>query len=131
MVLLFAFKHNINITHDSKSQSDSDKSDKIIDAADEYAEERTKWVPVSKGLTEVIKVEDCGENIDDYDIPIYKAILIPKNATNGDMMAAMFPQIEVETHEGITSVKGLSCDKGTLDPYVHFWGEWWNARFKT
>ena len=44
-------------------------------------------------MTEVIKVEDCGENIGDYDVPIYKAILIPENATNGDMIKAMFPNV--------------------------------------
>ncbi len=42
-------------------------------------------------MAEVIKVEDCGNNIGDYDIPIYNAIIIPDGATNGDMIKAMFP----------------------------------------
>lgn len=44
-------------------------------------------------MAEVIKVEDCGENIGDYDIPIHNAIIIPKGATNGDMIKAMFPSL--------------------------------------
>ena len=39
-------------------------------------------------MEEVIKVEDCGENIGDYDIPIHNAIIIPRDATNGDMIEA-------------------------------------------
>jgi len=35
-------------------------------------------------MEEVIKVEDCGENIGDYDIPIHNAIIIPRGATNGE-----------------------------------------------
>ena len=81
-------------------------------------------------MTEVIKVEDCGENIGDYNIPIHKAIIIPEDATNGDMIAAMFPYIEVDTYGLVTSVKGLDCDKGALDPYRHFWTDWWKAPFK-
>lgn len=81
-------------------------------------------------MTEVIKAEDCGENLGDYNVSIHKAIIIPEDATNGDMIAAMFPYIEVENRGLITSVKGLDCNKGALDPYRHFWREWWNAPYK-
>ena len=41
-------------------------------------------------MAEVIKVEDCGENIGDYDIPIRNAIIIPRGATNGDVIKLCF-----------------------------------------
>lgn len=50
--------------------------------------------------------------------------------TNGEVMKAMFPYIEVSTYGVVTSVKGLDCNKGALDPYRHFWSEWWNAPYK-
>lgn len=31
-------------------------------------------------MVEVIEVEDCGENIGDYDIPIHNAIIIPRGS---------------------------------------------------
>ena len=54
---------------------------------------------------------------------------IPDNPTNGDVIKAMFPYIESETYGLITSVKGLDCDKRALDPYRHFWSDWWNAPY--
>ena len=62
--------------------------------------------------------------------PTVEAIPIPKGATNGDMIKALFPNIEVETYGVVTSVKGLDCNKGALDPYRHFWSDWWNAPYK-
>lgn len=55
---------------------------------------------------------------------------IPENATNGDMIKAMFPNIEVKTGGVITSVKGLDCYKGALLPYRQFWSEWWNSPYQ-
>lgn len=75
-------------------------------------------------MAEVIKVEDCGENIGDYDIPIHNAIIIPKEATNGDMFKAMFPVLEVE----------IEGDQVTfwIDEYrwLSFRLDWWNAPYK-
>lgn len=39
-------------------------------------------------MEEVIKVEDCAKDIGDYDIAIHNAIIIPKDATNGDVIDA-------------------------------------------
>ena len=50
--------------------------------------------------------------------------------TNGDVMRALFPHIEAETYGLITSVKGLDCNKGALDPYRQFWSDWWNAPYR-
>ena len=55
---------------------------------------------------------------------------ISNNTTNGDVIKAMFPYIEVENHGLITSIKGLDCDKSALDPYRQFWSEWWNAPYR-
>ena len=67
-------------------------------------------------MTEVIKVEDCGENIGDYDVPIYKAILIPENATNGDMIKAMFPNVSNSKLELVDVLKNARS--------------WWNSPYK-
>ena len=86
---------------------------------------------IKRGMTEVIKVEDCGENIGDYDVPIYKAILIPKNATNGDVIKAMFPNTSIHYHKAdelvddYVSVNIMGCD--TQQDYS---AEWWNAKYK-
>lgn len=62
-------------------------------------------------MAEVIKVEDCGENIGDYDIPIHNAIIIPRGATNGDVIKAMFP-------------------KNYTNIYDRSVSSWWNAPYK-
>ena len=77
-------------------------------------------------MTEVIKVEDCGENIGDYDVQIYNAVLVPENATNGDIIKAMFPFTESRLDEktGITLVK---WEDGTTKCFKT---DWWNAPYK-
>lgn len=81
-------------------------------------------------MVEVIKVDDCGSNIGDYDIPIHNAIIIPKGATNGDMIKAMFPNLIITV-----------CSEAKPIPYVMVIGEnyeynltypldWWNAPYK-
>ncbi len=70
-------------------------------------------------MEEVIKVEDCGENIGDYDIPIHNAIIIPRDATNGDMIKAMFP--------GCRPIEGtllIDTDIAVFEP------DWWKAPYK-
>lgn len=75
-------------------------------------------------MTEVIKVEDCGSNIGDYDIPIHNAIIIPRGATNGDMIKALFPNCVIDEDFGravVTNVDGKQ-----------YWRKnWWNAPYKT
>ena len=76
-------------------------------------------------MIEVIKVEDCGENIGDYDIPIHNAIIIPKNPTNGYMIKAMFPDVKIHQSGGYTGClfqpSVMLEDRRT---------EWWNAPYK-
>ena len=40
---------------------------------------------------EFCKVEDCKPNVGDHNIPIHNAIIIPEDATNGDVIKIMFP----------------------------------------
>ena len=72
-------------------------------------------------MAEVIKAEDCGENIGDYDIPIYNAIIIPRGATNGDMIRTMFP------NEKIIESDYACVYVGTK---MRFDRDWWNASYK-
>lgn len=80
-------------------------------------------------MTEVIKVEDYGSNIGNYNIPIYNAIIIPRNATNGDMIKAMFPDAQIDYHEesdlAYITVFPKDCD--TCQDYSY---EWWDAPYK-
>ena len=69
-----------------------------------------------KPMTEVIKVEDCVSNIGDYDIPIHNAIIIPKGATNGDMIKATFPDL-VNSNLDLVDVLNNARD-------------WWNAPYR-
>ena len=76
-------------------------------------------------MEEVIKVDDCVENIGDYDIPIHNAIIVPENATNGDMINALFP-----------NAKNIRVDGGYPLNYIieGEWHrnlkEWWDAPYK-
>ena len=78
-------------------------------------------------MTEVIEVEDCGENIGDYDIPIHNAIIIPRGATNGDMIKAMFPNVECGKDELGNVFIISSAQLG----YIAFRESWWNAPYKS
>ena len=77
-------------------------------------------------MTEVIEVEDCGENIGDYDIPIHNAIIIPRGATNGDMIKAMFPNVECREDRLGNVFVISSAQLG----YIVFRKSWWNAPYK-
>jgi hypothetical protein len=78
---------------------------------------------------EVIKVEDCGSNIGDYDIPIHNAIIIPRGATNGDMIKALFSDGRViEREDG--DIEYDIYVKGTFSFCILFDELWWDAPYK-
>lgn len=79
-------------------------------------------------MTEVIKASDCTSNIGDYDVPIYNAIIIPQNATNGDVIKLLFPQIESKTTNGLVKVYYLDSSNEADD--ITIFEEWWNAPYK-
>lgn len=70
-------------------------------------------------MNEVIKVEDCGPNIGDYDIPIHNAIIIPNNATNGSVIEELFPNLNFTN---VLAKMYAQNGKILLD--------WWNAPYK-
>jgi len=101
--------------------------DDIIDNAIEV----TAWMPLPKSY---VAESDCVRNIGDYDIPIHNAIIIPKNATNGDMIKAMFPDaevVEVKYFDGIVSHYQVNFGKiNGNQNIVNFKSDWWNAPYK-
>lgn len=59
------------------------------------------------------------------------AVLIPENATNGDMIKAVFPYIEIEDNCDMyysVNIENLSIDKGLNT--IGFRKDWWNAPYK-
>lgn len=71
--------------------------------------------------------------MDEINLPIrheskpYLMIPFPDNATNGDVIKAVFPNIEIiintETHE-------VTVDD-SVNTYMHFFDlDWWNAPYK-
>jgi hypothetical protein len=59
-------------------------------------------------------------------------INIPKRGqkiTNGDVIKAMFPNIECKKEGIVVSVKYLDSNKGALLNERHFWADWWNAPY--
>ena len=76
-------------------------------------------------MNEVIKVEDCGSNIGDYDVPIHTAIIIPKNGTNGDVIKAVFPDCIIADFDN----KHICCAFDMFE-YEYFNKKWWNAPYK-
>lgn len=81
-------------------------------------------------MAEVIKVEDCGSNIGDYDIPIHNAIIVPNNATNGDVIKAMFPDCEQKEHIDNGYFEMYFNNDIRDASYMRVSKEFWNAPYK-
>lgn len=65
-------------------------------------------------MTEVIEVKVC----------------VPKDATNGDMIKAMFPLIEVKREISSTSDNIVMRDNSFFGAINRFHKDWWNAPYK-
>ena len=74
-------------------------------------------------MIEVVKADDL-YNIGDYNIDIHNAVIIPREATNGDMIKAMFPNCEPYENDDIVDVYELGIHCVTFD------SDWWNALYK-
>ena len=81
-------------------------------------------------MTEVIKVEDCGDNIGDYDIPIHNALIIPKGATNGDMIKAIFPNTIINIFSEAKPIPYVSVMGENYEFNLTYPLKWWNAPYK-
>lgn len=62
--------------------------------------------------------------LDSWYAPTVEAIPIPKGATNGDMIKAMFPNLKYEEHGNSVTVY---FDKKIGTIVTH---DWWNAPYK-
>lgn len=59
----------------------------------------------------------------------HNAIIIPENATNGDMIKAMFPYIKIHEHEK-TDICDAYIQIDIWDFSIYVSKEWWNAPYK-
>lgn len=73
------------------------------------------------------------------DIPIVNAIIIPDNATNGEVLKAVFPNAEIDfirkmsgiNHYRVRGIDELHDEDGQIFPITHiFYEDWWNAKYK-
>ena len=72
----------------------------------------------------------CGKKMDDKDEEV-NTIEIPKNATNGDMIKAMFPDAEIKEIRGTFEGNNLLGYRTYLGGRSQdFLLDWWNAPFK-
>lgn len=70
-----------------------------------------------------IKLDDISN------IPVTDVIPIPKGATNGDMIKAVFPNVEIE---GIGGLEGLQCVAVSIGLGTSYFAlDWWNTPYKT
>lgn len=67
-----------------------------------------------------------------YDLAgaICDGVVIPDNPTNGDMIKAMFPLIEVKREISSTSDNMVVRDDSFLGAINRFHTDWWNAQYK-
>lgn len=75
----------------------------------------------------------CDKNALGCDIGDIKNIIrngtpLPKGATNGDMIKAMFPNIEIEGIGGITGLECVAVSIGLGTSYFAL--DWWDAPYK-
>lgn len=81
-------------------------------------------------LSELIALEEQIEDLKDalYDAKVLlkSAIIIPKGATNGDMIMTMFPNAKIKKQNEMMIVVDVE-DNGL--PYS-FWKDWWDEPFK-
>lgn len=64
-----------------------------------------------------------------------KLQVLPDNATNGDMVKAMFPNVDIKSHINLSGIKTVDIDfKDNMFGGVYsehtFSKDWWNAPYK-
>ena len=77
--------------------------------------------------------EKCGADLkecSDCDLSNNKIIVIPENATNGDMIKALFPNAKTFEIESDKSGKVISYGIWLDDDQYYFDTSWWNASYK-
>lgn len=61
---------------------------------------------------------------------IRNGVVLPDNATNGDMIKAMFPSIEVQREISSTSDNIVMRDDSFFGAINRFHTDWWKAPYK-
>ena len=99
--------------------SDYVKISDIWDVLDEKAFDKDDDIfHYAKGLIQWV--------IDKRSVP---AIPIPEGSTNGDMIKALFPVVEIFEKDEMISATISKGDTGHFQK-CHFWEDWWNAPYK-
>ena len=57
------------------------------------------------------------------------AIPIPDNATNGDVIKALFPSWKVEHVRKMSGMNRYECGIDSIN-HISFYDDWWNAPYK-
>lgn len=66
---------------------------------------------------------ECVPKEDIEDAPTIDAVVIPKGATNGDMIKAMFPNVDI--NYGLKGIVGVKFIHMTI-----FDSDWWNSPYR-
>ena len=90
-------------------------------------DEETPMSDKDKLLLEVNKA--ICNNLKALEEPCDGVVLIPKNATNGDMIQAMFPNIKIHEHEK-TDICDAYIQIDIWDFSIYVSKEWCNAPYK-
>ena len=89
---------------------------RLIDA-DNY---RAEFLDHSNREFNPMKVLDMQETVN--------AVVIPKGATNGDMIKALFPDWKIEHIRKMSGMNRYECNINTINR-ISFYDDWWNAEY--
>ena len=57
------------------------------------------------------------------------AVVIPKGATNGDMIKALFPDWTIEHIRKMSGMNRYECNIDTINR-ISFYDDWWDSEYK-
>lgn len=90
---------------------------RLIDA-DNY---RAEFLDYSNREFNPMKVLDMQETVN--------AVVIPKGATNGDMIKALFPEWKIEHIRKMSGMNRYECNIDTINR-ISFYDDWWNTEYR-
>lgn len=83
-------------------------------------------IDIPEWVYEEIKTKDFEVNGFSVDVAIMNGTLLPENATNGDVIKAVFPNAEIEVYQTIVLVKYTEQN----NEWVSYSPVWWNAPYE-
>ena len=90
---------------------------RLIDA-DNY---RSEFLDSSNREFNPMKMLDMQETVN--------AVVIPKGATNGDMVKSLFPDWKIEHIRKMSGMNRYECNINTINR-ISFYDDWWNTEYK-